>query len=255
VTHTVWTRLAPVLALAALLAACGTHTYHIVQRGDSLYSISWSYGYDHRLVAKWNGLQPPYELKVGQRIRFVPPPGSRAPVSSATQSRETAPPPKPVPPVAKTSPPAPAPSVARKPGEPGTAGARDREQEGITWMWPTEGNVIARFDASDALKKGIDIAGALGQPVRAAAKGRVVYSGSGLIGYGKLIILKHNDTLLSAYAHNKELLVAEGDIVDAGRQIAAMGSSGENVVMLHFEIRRDGQPVDPLAYLPERSSP
>jgi lipoprotein NlpD len=234
-----------VIAIAALIAACGTHTYHIVQRGDSLYSISWSYGYDHRLVAKWNGLQPPYELQVGQRIRFVPPTGSRAPVSSAAETRAAPAAPKAAPP----------PRVARKPSEPATVVARDKEQDGVTWMWPTEGNVIARFDESDALKKGIDIAGALGQPVRAAAQGRVVYSGSGLIGYGKLIILKHNDTLLSAYAHNKELLVAEGDIVDAGRQIAAMGSSGENVVMLHFEIRRDGQPVDPLAYLPGRSSP
>lgn len=253
-----WKRAHLVIATLLLVTGCGTHTYHIVKRGDSLYSISWSYGYDYRLVAKWNGLQPPYDLKVGQRIRFVPPRGMRAPVTSVEDTRapssaaaEPAPPTKPA--VAKVSPPVA--TAPRKPSAPPAPAAHERSQDGLIWMWPTDGNVIAQFDDSDALKKGIDIAGALGQPVRAAAKGRVVYSGSGLIGYGKLIILKHNDTLLSAYAHNKELLVAEGDIVDAGRQIAEMGSSGENVVMLHFEIRRDGQPVDPLAYLPGRSVP
>lgn len=229
-----------------VLVACGTHTYHIVRPGDSLYSVSWSYGYDYREVAAWNGLQSPYELKPGQRIRFVPSRRARASTVEIAKAPTTQPAPptkvKPAPDV-----------VAPRATTPTAPAARDMEQSGVTWTWPANGNVIARFDSNDPLKKGIDIAGELGQPVRAAAKGKVVYSGSGLIGYGKLIILKHNETLLSAYAHNKELLVAEGDVVDAGRQIAAMGSSGENVVMLHFEIRRDGQPVDPLAYLPGRS--
>ncbi len=248
----VWRRAGVWILAFVFLSACGTHTYHIVQRGDSLYSISWSYGYDYRDVAKWNGLQAPYELKAGQRIRFVPPPGMRAkpaPIVTTTAPAPTTTITPRSPTTVKSAPNVTAPLASGSP----TSAQRDKEQDGVTWMWPADGNVIARFSASDPLKKGIDIAGALGQPVRAAAKGKVVYSGSGLIGYGKLIILKHNDTLLSAYAHNNELLVAEGEIVDAGRQIAAMGSSGENVVMLHFEIRREGQPVDPLAYLPGRS--
>jgi lipoprotein NlpD len=141
--------------------------------------------------------------------------------------------------------------VARAPSV--AASTKERDASAIAWTWPTTGAVIGKFDDSDPLKKGINIGGSLGQPVRAAAAGRVVYSGSGLVGYGKLIIVKHNDQMLSAYAHNKELLVVEGDVVEAGSQIAEMGSSGANVVMLHFEIRRDGQPVDPLNYLPGRS--
>lgn len=213
-----------------LLAGCGTHAYHIVQRGDSLYSVSWSYGYDHRDVAKWNNLQPPYSLTAGQRISFIPPAGTtvRTPMKAATPE-----------------------SVPRPPRPPLVA-PPEKSSSDVAWQWPTNGSVLNRFDANDSLNKGINIGGQLGQAVRAAASGKVVYSGSGLIGYGKLIILKHNETLLSAYAHNKDLLVSEGEIVDAGKQIAEMGSSGANVVMLHFEIRRDGVPVDPLEYLPDR---
>lgn len=212
-----------------LVTACGTHTYHIVQRGDSLYSIGWSYGYDARDLAQWNGLKAPYELQPGQRIRLVPPPGAK-PAQVVTKS---AAPPKVI-------------AVPR-------SGGAEPASGGLAWSWPTEGKVIVTFDANDARRKGIDIAGVYGQPVRAAAAGKVVYSGSGLVGYGKLIILKHNETWLSAYAHNKELFVGEGESVEAGREISQMGSSGENVATLHFEIRRDGQPVDPLAYLPARS--
>ena len=216
-----------------VLSGCGTHTYHLVQRGDSLYSISWSYGYNYKDVARWNGLQSPYELTSGQRIRFIPSAGVTAVVPA-----------KPV--VAAPVP------VIRVPSPQASVPAPIKNTGAVSWHWPADGNIIGRFDARDPLKKGINIGGKLGQPVRAAAAGKVVYSGSGLIGYGKLIILKHNETLLSAYAHNKDLLVSEGEVVDVGKQIAAMGSSGANIVMLHFEIRRDGVPVDPIEYLPSR---
>ena len=230
-----WLRAMQLCALLITLNGCGTHTYHLVQRGDSLYSVSWSYGYDYKDVARWNGLQSPYELMPGQRIRFVPQTGMKAAAS----------PPKPVivEPAAEVTHVAPA--VPRAP-------PAERHTGVVTWHWPADGKIIGGFDARDSSKKGINIAGELGQPVRAAAAGKVVYSGSGLIGYGKLIILKHNETLLSAYAHNKELLVTEGEVVAVGKQIAGMGSSGANVVMLHFEIRRDGVPVDPVEYLPGR---
>lgn len=230
-----WIRAAPLYVMAVLLPGCGSHTYHIVQRGDSLYSVSWSYGYNYKDVARWNGLQSPYELTPGQRIRFAPVAGVKS----------TAP--------AKPAVAAPAAPVVRVPPR-ATAPAQAKNTGAMTWQWPADGNIIGRFDADDPLKKGINIGGKLGQPVRAAGAGKVVYSGSGLIGYGKLIILKHNETLLSAYAHNKDLLVTEGEVVEMGKQIAAMGSSGANVVMLHFEIRRDGVPVDPIEYLPGRQS-
>lgn len=138
-----------------------------------------------------------------------------------------------------------------------TAGDRGRkpaavsaaEQE-LSWKWPTQGQVTERFSSSDDTRKGIDISGRLGQPVIASAPGRVVYSGSGLRGYGQLIIIKHNERFLSAYAHNRKLLVKEGQAVSAGQSIAEMGSSGADEVKLHFEIRRDGKPIDPLAFLP-----
>jgi lipoprotein NlpD len=118
------------------------------------------------------------------------------------------------------------------------------------WSWPARGQLLARFQSNGSLNKGIDIAGQLGEPVRAASDGAVVYAGRGLIGYGDMIIIKHDETYLSAYAHNSRLLVKEGDQVKVGQVIAEMGSSGTDRVKLHFEIRRKGQPVDPLAYLP-----
>ena len=119
------------------------------------------------------------------------------------------------------------------------------------WNWPARGTLLARFQSNGSLNNGIDIAGQLGEPVKAAADGAVVYAGRGLIGYGEMIIIKHDETYLSAYAHNSRLLVSEGDQVKVGQTIAEMGSSGTDRVKLHFEIRRKGQPVDPLAYLPK----
>jgi lipoprotein NlpD len=123
----------------------------------------------------------------------------------------------------------------------------------LTWQWPATGSLIGRFATGRATSnKGIDIAGEAGDPVRAAAAGSVVYSGSGLLGYGQLVIIKHNDQFLSAYAHNRRLLVKEGDQIKAGEKIAEMGSSGAEKVKLHFEIRRSGKPVNPETYLPKR---
>ena len=123
---------------------------------------------------------------------------------------------------------------------------------GVSWRWPADGAVIGRFAAGDATKQGVDIAGSSGQPVRAAGDGVVVYSGGGLVGYGELIIVKHNDAWLSAYGHNRTRLVNEGQNVKAGQQIAEMGRSGASRDMLHFEIRYNGKPVDPQLYLPKR---
>jgi lipoprotein NlpD len=119
------------------------------------------------------------------------------------------------------------------------------------WVWPTRGRLLRSFQSSGRGKKGIDIGGHDGQPVKAAANGKVVYAGSGLVGYGRLIIIKHNENLLSAYGHNSKLLVSEGEQVRAGQQIAEMGSSGTNRTELYFEVRKDGKPVDPLRYLPK----
>ena len=124
--------------------------------------------------------------------------------------------------------------------------------EGIAWRWPTSGQTISRFVAGEPTKQGIGVAGNAGQAVVAAADGEVVYSGSGLIGYGELIIVRHSDTFLSAYGHNRKRLVNEGQKVKAGQQIAEMGRSGASRDMLHFEIRRNGKPVDPLPFLPAR---
>lgn len=218
--------------------------YYTVKKDDTLYSVAWQYGRDFKEVARWNGIQPPYHLNTGQRITVMAPVEQKA---SPPPSAET---------VTK-----PAESANRKPPraanakrrQPASSSAATRGQA-VRWQWPVQGKVVRTFSANDSGKKGLDIAGDIGQPVVAAARGRVVYSGSGLIGYGKLIIIKHDERYLSAYANNRRLLVREGDEVTIGQRIAEMGRSGAKNVMLHFEIRRDGRPVDPLYYLPKRES-
>jgi lipoprotein NlpD len=204
---------------------------HEVRRGDTLYSIAWRYGLDYRDVARWNGIREPYVIFPRQRLRLqrdgVPVHASPRPVpqqQAATPARETAGTPGPV---------TPRPSL--------TGGT-------LRWQWPTAGHIM-RSD-SPTSRKGVDIVGEKGQPVKAAAAGAVVYSGSGLLGYGRLIIVKHSDTFLSAYAYNEQLLVAEGDQVSAGQQIATMGTDNDGRSVLHFEIRKDGKPVNPLDHLP-----
>ncbi len=232
--------------------------FHTAQRGDTLYSIAWSYGQDYRLVAKWNGISSPYIIRPGQRIRIAPPPEFDKSRRSYNQSSST-----PGTAVSVTPPsrvkayPRPRDKVqlpAGKPLHPDTASARlsKNSNKEIDWQWPTSGKPISVTNGSGQKRPGINIQGRRGQAIYAAASGKVVYSGGGLIGYGKLIILKHNNQYLSAYAHNWELLVREGEQVAKGVQIAKMGSSGAEQVMLHFEIRHNGKPVDPLHYLPKR---
>ena len=211
-------------------------TWHVVRRGETLYSIAWRHGRDWRAVARWNGLRPPYRIHPGQRLR-VSPPRARAVRRQAARAEGRA--------------------KAHRRGTRREAGRKavrrkPRARTRIVWRWPTEGRVLRRFDPEGPGKKGIAIGGRVGQPVRAAADGRVVYSGSGLVGYGKLIIIKHDETWLSAYGHNSRLRVREGQHVRAGQRIADMGRDGKGTALLHFEIRRDGRPVDPLKLLPRR---
>ncbi len=198
----------------------------IVRQGDTLSSIAFDAGLDYRAVARWNGIAPPYVIRPGQKLRLRPPPGDR-PVGTAAR---------------KAARPTAAPSAPQREPTPYPAS--------LGWQWPAEGPIIRRF-SRDSANPGIEIAGQAGQPVKSAADGRVVYSGDGLRGYGKLIIVKHNETFLSAYAHNRKLLVREGDQVRRGQPIAEMGSTDTDRVKLHFEIRKQGAAVDPLEFLPK----
>jgi len=214
--------------------------YHLVSKGETLYSIAWQYGHDVRDVAAWNHIRAPYTIYPNQRIRTRPPRVVARP----------APTPSPYPTARKYSPPAvkTKPAAIKKTKTKKIAAKSDK----ISWQWPTKGNIITKYSASDAGKKGLDIAGKEGQAIYAAASGDIVYSGNGLRGYGQLIIIKHNDTYLSAYAHNKRLHVKENQKVKKGQHIADMGSSEAEQPMLHFEVRRNGKPDDPLRYLPAR---
>lgn len=208
---------------------------HVVQKGDTFYTIAWRYNRDAEQLARINGLHPPYHLQVGQRIALGKSPVvAKAPVAPS-QPVPASPTPKPTY-TAKAAP--------KTPAAPLPKGA-------IAWIWPTTGKIIANFSTQNA-QKGIDIAGQNGQSVITAAPGVVVYSGSGLRGYGQMIIIKHNDQFLSAYAHNSRMLVKEGDTVKAHSKIAEMGQTDTESARLHFEIRKNGQPVDPLLYLPKR---
>ncbi len=200
----------------------------VVQRGQTVYRIATENGITALDLALWNDIPPPYTIHPGQRLRLYPggARGSTAPARERTPSRPATVP------------------VAPRPAAPAASS--------IAWRWPAEGSVIATFLAGDPTRQGIDIAGKGGQPVRAAGDGVVVYSGSGLVGYGELVIVKHDDQWLSAYGHNRARLVNEGQLVKAGQQIAEMGRSGAARDMLHFEIRYNGKPVDPQQYLPRR---
>lgn len=200
----------------------------VVQRGQTVYRIATENGITALDLALWNDIPPPYTIYPGQRLRLYPSDRREPPARASA-----APPPASAPPPATAVTPPPA------------AGE-------LAWRWPAEGAVVTSFAGGDPTRQGIDIAGKAGQPVRAAADGVVVYSGSGLVGYGELVIVKHNDQWLSAYGHNRARLVNEGALVKAGQQIAEMGRSGASRDMLHFEIRYNGKPVDPRAYLPAR---
>ncbi|HEU4669736.1 MAG TPA: peptidoglycan DD-metalloendopeptidase family protein [Dyella sp.] len=249
-----------------------------VEKGDTLYSIAFRHGKDFRDVARWNGISAPYTIWPGQVLLMHPSAdaGKTRPVAVArvpARSPERtvahlAPPHPPVPPATARSAPEPAQSdavpvageaVAESPlpiaPAPPPASAAppggSRSVDGIRWRWPADGTVIKGFQSGDAIP-GIEIAGHAGNPVRAAADGVVVYSGNGLVGYGELIIVKHNDDFLSAYGHNRKRMVKEGQRVSAGQVIAEMGATGASRDELQFQIRRNGNPVNPLDYLPSR---
>ncbi|MGA2654733.1 MAG: peptidoglycan DD-metalloendopeptidase family protein [Gammaproteobacteria bacterium] len=198
---------------------------HVVQPGETLYSIGWRYNRDFKELAQANDIEPPYQIYVGQKISFA----KKEPVAQQVHEQVpvtvTAP--------SKVVPVAPSPQTVQI-----AQGA---------WQWPVKGAIIGNFKHT----KGIDIAGVEGEIIHAANSGQVVYSGTGLRGYGQLLIIKHNEQYLSAYAHNRKLLVKEGDSVKIGQPIAEMGDTDTNRVKLHFEIRHNGKPVDPLRYLPK----
>ncbi|MBP3865551.1 MULTISPECIES: peptidoglycan DD-metalloendopeptidase family protein [Pseudomonas] len=215
---------------------------YAVRRGDTLFSIAFRYGWDWKALAARNNIAAPFTIVPGQVIRFDGRSGSQPAggttttvVSSSSGSKTTV--------IKRSAATATAPAaVAPLPAGPAPKG----------WGWPSNGILIGKFSSNGSLNKGIDIAGDLGQPVLAASDGSVVYAGSGLRGYGELIIIKHSDTYVSAYGHNRRLLVREGQQVKVGQTIAEMGSTGTDRVKLHFEIRRQGKPVDPLQFLPRR---
>jgi lipoprotein NlpD len=238
----------------------GKPGFYTVRQGDTLYRIALEAGQAPRDVQTWNNLANPNLIEVGQVLRVAPPAASvaAAPAAGVTAAPVAAPgvvarplntPPAgtPVAPGTTAAAPATAPATvpAPAPAEPAPAGPDD-----IGFIWPAQGGVVAAFD--EGKNKGVSISGRVGDPVLAAADGRVVYAGAGLRGYGNLIILKHNNTFLTAYAHNQALLVREDQSVKQGQRIAEMGSSDADRVKLHFEVRRNGKPVDPVAYLPKR---
>ena len=234
----------------------GSPGYYTVKSGDTLIRIGLDTGQNWRDIVRWNALENPNQIEVGQVLLVQPPSTLPAPTTGAAASRPVAAATATagaVPPVGAASQPAAAASA--KPGTPAASGAvaaapAATADDDIAWIWPASGTVLAGFD--EVKNKGLDIGGAPGTSVVAAADGRVVYVGAGLRGYGNLIILKHNATYLTAYAHNQSLLVKEDQSVRKGQKIAEMGSSDTDRVKLHFEVRRQGKPVDPAKYLPPR---
>jgi lipoprotein NlpD len=222
-------RLRPIICLFLLLsvAACGSgNSYrsdqHIVRKGETLFSIAWRYGKDADDLARWNGLGDGSLIHPGQVISLTASSGTGAASRSSSSSKSTK-------------------SLPKIPAQPPP-----------DWSWPTSGKINVEFGGKPGTGTGVLINGKAGQPVHAAASGSVVYAGSGLIGYGQLIILKHNDTYLSAYGYNTSLLVKEGQSIKKGQKIATMGEGPERKPRLHFEIRRNGKPINPRQYLSAR---
>jgi lipoprotein NlpD len=257
---------------------------YVVKKGDTLIRIALDFGQNYRDLVAWNNLANPNDIKVDQVLRVAPPDGTHtSPIAAPDVKPVTPPVPKktsprgdkrpyseaalaelqkgegarpdakpdakpdrpepaavPAPPVAATVPPSIAPGT--------TVTATDDEK--LSWMWPSDGKIVATFD--EGKNKGIDIAGKPGQQVMAAGAGKVMYAGSGIRGYGNLVIVKHSNSLLSAYAHNRSIVVKEGQNVNKGQIIAEMGDSDADSVKLHFEIRQQGKPVDPSRFLPAR---
>jgi len=268
-----WLRILVVALAICILSACGSpggapvvarnHApskpfdrakHYTVKPGDTLYAIAWKADVDYKKLAEWNRIQYPYTIYAGQRLQL----NSRGSLASRKAStsfkngksinRQ------------KTS------IASQKPKKAITKHSRIQRSAAkgiksplslestrkLKWQWPTNGVVTQKFSTRDQTRKGLKISGRVGQSVRAAESGQVVYSGSGLIGYGPLIIIKHDKNYLSAYGHNRKLLVVEGDAVAKGERIAEMGHAANGKSLLHFEIRRRGKPVDPSVLLPKR---
>lgn len=264
------------------------HSY-TVKKGDTLLRIALDHGHNYRDLVSWNGLSNPDDIKVDQVLRMRAPEangGAQTSVPVAAAPAVPVAPPAPPPPkkttprgdkrpysdaalaelqraeggpavkaevkaVAVEAPPRPvAVPVPPPAATPAVAAAALAEEDKLSWIWPSDGKVVATFD--EGKNKGIDIAGKAGQSVLAAGAGKVMYAGSGIRGYGNLVIVKHSNNLLSAYAHNRSILVKEGQSVNRGQTIAEMGDSDTDAVKLHFEIRQQGKPVDPSKFLPNR---
>lgn len=207
-----------------------------IRKGDTVYALARIHSITPNDLIAWNNLSNPSTIHPGQVLRLYPQGAAVTPVAAAKRSSSSS---------AGTAT-ASAPVVVPRPADTSPAST------GISWRWPADGTLVTRFVQGDSSKQGIGIAGSSGQDVRAAASGTVVYSGAGLVGYGELIIIKHNEQWLTAYGHNRKRLVTEGQGVRAGDRIAEMGRTGASRDMLHFEIRHNGKPVDPLKYLPAR---
>ncbi len=230
----------------------GKPGYYTVKPGDVVIRIGLETGQNWRDIVRWNNLTPPFTIEIGQVLRVLPPGSTDTAVvsrpvtpGSATATAGTA---GALAAASAAVRPASAPPALASPVP--VAPAASAGEDDIAWIWPAQGPLVAGFD--EAKNKGFDIAGKAGDAVIAAADGRVVYAGAGLRGYGNLIILKHNNTFLTAYAHNQVLLIKEDQSVKKGQKIAEMGNSDADRVKLHFEIRRQGKPVDPARYLPAR---
>jgi lipoprotein NlpD len=235
----------------------GKPGYYTVKPGETLIRIGLETGQNWKDIARWNNLDRPNEIEVGQVLRVLPPGiGTAAASTPASAEAGASAPPvgvitRPVMSAGAVVSSVPPPAQSAKPAAAASAseGAASGDDQ-LAWGWPVKGPVLAGFD--EVKNKGLDIGGSAGEPVLAAADGRVVYAGAGLRGYGNLIILKHNSTYLTAYAHNQSLLVKEDQSVRKGQKIAEMGNSDADRVKLHFEVRRQGKPVDPAKFLPAR---
>ncbi len=218
-------------------------THHIVVKGETLYSIAWRYNLDYKKLGAANGITRSFSIYPGQRLHLsesvtVPKP------SIKKQAK-----------LIKVSPKISTPKRSRSKKETPTVAKQaitKTKSKPLVWVWPAQGRLSSGFQANGGLNKGIDIRGNMGEPVIAASSGKVVYSGEGLRGYGKLVIVKHSEKYLSAYAHNRTIYVKEGAYVKKGQKIAEMGSTGTDSVKLHFEIRYDGKPINPLKRLPKK---
>ena len=234
----------------------GKPGYYSVKSGDTLIRIGMDNGQSWRDIARWNNIENPNLIETGQVLRVTPPeetgvvvrPVSSTNVVTSPTPASAASAPATATNTAAVRPPASAASPPNSSTPANSLANTDSAEETVSFQWPTRGNVLAGFD--EVKNKGIDISGKAGDPVLAAADGKVVYAGSGLRGYGNLVILKHNNTYLTAYAHNQSLLVKEDQAIKRGQKIAEMGNSDADQVKLHFEIRRQGKPVDPAKYLP-----